>query len=175
MAIFDVSSSMVELLYVRDVWGLDVAPGVPICSPRPEAGTCVRPDGPGIEAQWSALWDRALVWTPAWPPEPADAGPSWVLTHGTNGLDLGELRRWKQEVRTDLAAVINAELALEHGKHQSRKRRRTTEADTNGVATVSLVPVVGHFASRTIPDRIIVSPSTFTDDERWTAAVNGAG
>jgi hypothetical protein len=177
---FDVSGIPVELLFVRAVWGLDVAPDVPGCTPAPGVGTSVRPQGPGVEAQWLALCQQALVWRPSWPP--SDTVPSWGTVHGTDGLDLGMLRRWATSVRSDLAAVIDAHLTpdggtagLGRGTHHSTYRNgRVRDADTRGVATIVVLPVSGYYASRPEPGTVVLSRATFVDDARWRSALDEA-
>jgi len=173
---FDVSGFLVELLFVRAVWKLPVAPEIPAPIPLPDVGTSARPANDDIEAQWSALWDQALVWEPAWPP--SDAAPSWVIVQGTDGLDLTQLRGWSRSVRTGLASVISAQLTPD-GKESRFGRRpyrdgRVRDADSRGVTVVSLLPVAGLFARWATPERIVVSAATFIDDKHWTAALDSA-
>ena len=174
MATIDVPGPLVELLFVRAAWGLDVAPDIPAGSPPPDPGASVRPERAGLEGLWGALWQQALVWRVSWPP--SGAVPSWVAVYGTDGLDLLQLRLWTRAVRSDLAAAINAQLAEDGGATGLHRRTyhngRIEDAAALGVSTVLVLPVSGYYASRPAADTIVLSREAFTDDEQWKRSLD---
>ncbi|VTR76093.1 hypothetical protein [Cellulomonas hominis] len=151
---FDLPVALLELLYVRAALALDVLPDVPqiVSAPQPV------PPPPGAEDVWVARY-RALV-------DKADLWPSG----GTGVLTLVGDDSWESDaqtwIREQRETIITTALTPTGGE-ADRLMRRSRELEGSGIERVYVVPVDGAHMSRAGSGVLLVSLTTFLDDDAW--------
>jgi hypothetical protein len=157
----DVPGMLVSLLFVRSAWKIDGPPGLPRTSPPPDPGTTNRPDSPGLDAAWTALWRRGIQGEPM-------TEDSWLAVLGVEEIDQDARRAWsnttRQRINTD---VVGQGRPL----RQTSLPHRATSGEAAGVSSVVIVPVEGWYAERVTPARLVLSEAAYTDDDAWAAAL----
>jgi hypothetical protein len=152
---FDTPVALLELLYVREALGLDLAPAVPhVDAPR---ATLPVPAGA------ARVWERrfaALI-------DDGDLAPS-----GTTGLLtlLGErgaadARAWITSRREQL--ITSALIPTDRTRHVFRRWHEALQG--RGIDRVYVLPVDGPHLSRAGGGVLLVSAATLVDDEAWGA------
>ena len=101
----DVPDHLVELLFLRAVWGIEVPGGPPACAPPPQTK---RPLPAGFSperatASWRDLWDEGVAWRADGFP-PTTFPPYWRERFGPTGVE-DERRGWVNPRRAELAAL----------------------------------------------------------------------
>jgi hypothetical protein len=161
---FDVPRTFVQLVFVREAWGLDVRDDIPPAEPPPEPGTSIRPDDPSLVSLWRGVWTEAA----ASPRRPVLGSPRlWTDVYGTTGLDMGALTAWSTRVRDTSAAEIGAD----RGVAGARALDRTTTGEGAGLLRVDVLPLAHGFCERVVPHHLVVSLPTYLDDALWDAAL----
>jgi len=150
--IIDVPKPLIELLFVRDVWGLPVGRDLPAADPQPDRGGSTRPGRPEVVAQWEELWTSALEHLAA----PTD-DDFWGLRYGLEGIDLPSMRAWKNTVTRQIEAV-GAEF---HHAPETLLRPELTTAERRGLKSLILLPVQGPYARASGADQLLISTTTY--------------
>jgi hypothetical protein len=151
---FDVPVALLELLHVRAALALEVASDLPpiVSPPRP------MPSPPGAEDVWAARY-RALV-------DGGDLGPSG----GTGLLALVGGDSWESSaqewIRDQREKIITTALMPTGGK-TDRIMQRTRDLQGSGIERVYVAPIEGEHMSRAGSAVLLVSLTTFLDDDAW--------
>ncbi|XBH20277.1 hypothetical protein V5R04_08425 [Jonesiaceae bacterium BS-20] len=167
MVAMEIPSNLVELLYLRHVWELDVLPEMPKVYPAPPLGTASRPDRKWLEQDWLELWATEI----AHDPHAITAPESWRSTHGTYGFDHQIHREWKTQVRTQCyEEFFMPEYFAKNGKMVDRLEN----LEAQGVNEVIVLPLQETYLDRPGPQSLIVATATLRDDNLWKQAIAGA-
>lgn len=150
--ITDVPKPLIELLFVRDVWGLPVGRDLPAADPQPDRAGSTHPDRPEIAAQWEELWAAALEHLAA----PADEH-FWGLRYGLEGVDLPSMRAWKTAVTRQIEAVA----AEYHHAPETLLRPEFAAAERRGLQALIILPVHGPYARTHGGDHLLISTTTY--------------
>ncbi|HEY0216380.1 MAG TPA: hypothetical protein VGC57_08315 [Cellulomonas sp.] len=164
MIAFDVPSTFVQLVFVREAWGLEVRPEIPPADPVPLVGTSTRPDDGALESLWRGVWTEAATA----PRRPVLGAPRlWTDVYGTTGLDMGALTAWSDRARGAVTTV----LAADRGDAGRRVRRRTESAEAAGLLRVDVLPLDGPYREQLVPYHLVLGLATYLDDALWDAAL----
>lgn len=161
--------TLLELLFVRNAWGL--LPAEPALEPSPDPGASARPvtpDRPTWEARWRNAWELAwadqLAAQPGVPTHPFHRSPSWTEKLGEDGIDIDALARWLDSLVPDLRTPL-----------ESRPERRNVAAVEgaweSGLDTIIVLPYRGYFAERVSDRHLVVSAAVRNDPIRYAKAL----
>lgn len=132
-------SGLLDLLFVRRAWHLDDTTAVPPAAPEPDPGGSHRP--PDFSRTFDDLYEEAVNGRP----------PGTTLTLNAaqrDLLDLGALRRWRQ----DVAGPFRQSAGIEH---------------------LLVLPVAGSWHRRESSAVLVVSTTTFGDERALLTACRG--
>lgn len=163
--ISDVPGTLVELLFVRDVWELPVADDLPVADPPPDRAGSTRPRRPEVVAEWEALWADALNHLDSVRDE-----HFWGRRHGLDGINLAAMRAWKTTITRQIEAVA----AEYHHAPETLLHAELDAAAGRGLNALIILPVRGPFARSNGP-RLLVSTLTYltVDELRHEVATFG--
>jgi len=124
-----------ELLFVRSVWGLDVAQYLPRCYPEPSSAGSERPVRGDLGSAWSALWSQCLR-------RDTQPDPFWRMHYGNDGLDMNTMRLWTRDRLLDGIDLVRKEYSkywLADGGCVVR------ELAYRSIKTLMLLPLLGDY------------------------------
>jgi hypothetical protein len=182
------TNPLLELLWLREAWGLQPVGEVPPFLTRPPARIVGRQADEGWEESWTPLWKACVEHAGAstdttviarlqvTPPASAEranllrglVGPSWRDKFGDHAFD-ESFTAWHQEVLEDIGRANAVPL-------DQSPERRALEALVSawqiGLATVVTIPCQGEFTRVISHSALLVTESTRHDERRYSAALN---
>ncbi len=172
----EISSAAMELLYIREAWGLTVAVEIPRCEPAPSPGTSSRPALPDLEARWTSLWLHALSWERSLQSPEQLAPIFWSVINGPTGVDRGALGLWQIQVTQTLTDHIMLEYGRRprnraHRKNMVRMRPALRVAESRGLRTIVVLPLADPYTAWLSHSRLAVAMKTYVDVDALTTAL----
>jgi hypothetical protein len=155
-----VPKTLLQLLYLRDLWGLRVATEVPAVADGPTGAQPPQPAAALIPV-WEGLWADSL--------EALAAGhrlPNWLAVQGEQGIDVRAMYDWTHR---------HVERITTNEIEAVTRRSATPEAQAQDLVadlrTVYVLPLEGQYARRLSPTALIVSESTRSDPGAYRLAL----
>lgn len=181
------TSSLMELLWVREAWGLRPAGDVPPLLRRTPARLAGREPEEGWEEAWTPLWDACvkhagrsdegemIAQLQNTPPASAEreellrrlVGPSWRDRYGADAFD-ESFATWQQECFEDIGRA-NA-VPLDESPER-RVVKNLAAAWEVGLETVVSIPCTGEYTRLISDAAIIVTEDTRQDSRRYADAL----
>ena len=157
----DVPTPLLHLLYLRALWGLDVAPDVPAAVGQPAALPGTPRPREALAPEWDARWADALASLGGGPrPEP------WWVARPDDVPDPDAVSAWasghaERVARAEVEAVAHREAAPE-----------TLAGDAGaGLRTVLVLPLATGYLRRLTPATVLVAEPTRADPCAYAAAL----
>lgn len=165
MASIDIPGHLVELLFLRAVWGIEVPDGPPPCSVPPEPiGAGPKGFSPAqATAAWQGLWREGVDWRPDGFP-PSTSPPLWRERYGVAGVEEGA-RAWISARRSEVHELVFAATLRPRGAQVM------AQAEREGVHSIVALPLAAPWVSWTRDGRVLLSGSAFATDELLAEAL----